>query len=61
MTKLNKFEQHIILEGLKMYSTSMKKEIKKATKAGKNHIFTEGFVDLTSNEIEQKLNTLTLK
>jgi len=61
MAKLTKFEQHVLLEGLKMYSSAIKADIKQATKKGKNHIFTEGYVDMTSKEIEEKLKTLTLK
>lgn len=61
MSKLNKAEQHILLEGLKMYSEAMKKDIKRVTEMGKNHILSESYVDMTSREIEEKLKTLTLK
>jgi len=61
MRKLNKAEQYMLLEGLKMYSAAMKADIKLATKKGKTHIFSESYVDMTSKEIEEKLKTLTLK
>jgi hypothetical protein len=61
MAKLTGLERHILVEGLKMYSTALKKEIKQAKKKGKNHIFTDAYVEITSREIEEKLKTLTLK
>ncbi len=44
-----------------MYSEAMKKDIKRVTEMGKNHILSESYVDMTSREIEEKLKTLTLK
>ena len=61
MTLLNGFEAHLIKLGLAAVSEEMKKEIQNAEKSGRNHIMTEGFVDMTINELRKKINHLTVK
>jgi len=61
MTLLNGFEAHLIKIGLAAVSAQMKKEIQEAEKLGKNHIMTEGFVDMTIDELRKKIKTLTIK
>ena len=61
MEKLTGLELAILAEGLVLYSNSLKKEIKGASKKGKVHLFTDEYVDSTVSEIRRKLKTLTLK
>ena len=55
MAKLVGFETEIVRQGIKLYADLLKADISKATKQGKNHLFTEGYVDLLVKEIEYKL------
>ena len=57
---INEFEAHLIKLGLESVSEEMKKEIQEAKKLGRNHM-TEGFVDMTINELLKKINHLTIK
>ena len=58
---INGFEAHLIKLGLESVSAEMKKEIQEAEKLGRNHIMTEGFVDMTINELLKKIDHLTIK
>ena len=59
MNLLNGFEVHLIKNGLDLVSAQIKEEIQEAEKLGKNHIMTEGFVNMTINEIVRKIDDLT--
>jgi hypothetical protein len=58
MSVLNGYEAHLIKLGLAAVSAKLKKEIQEAEKLGRNHIMTEGFVDMTINELINKVNNL---
>ena len=61
MNLLNGFEVHLIKNGLDLVSSKIKEEIQEAEKLGRNHIMTEGFVDMTMIEILRKIDDLTVK
>lgn len=61
MNLFNGFEAHLIKLGLDSVSKQMKEEIQEAKRKGRNHIMTEGFVDMTINELRKKIYHLTIK
>jgi hypothetical protein len=61
MKLLNGFEAHLIVKGLELVANDMKKDIVDVEKRGGNHIMTEGFVDMTIDELIKKINHLTIK
>ena len=61
MKGFNAFEAHLIKLGLDNASEQMKKEIREAEKLGRHHIMTEGFVDMTINELKEKIKRLKNK
>ena len=61
MAKLSGFEKFIIREGVKMYTDTLKQDIKKATEQGKVHLMSEEYVDMLVSEIESKLKLNTKK
>lgn len=61
MKILTGFEAHLIKLGLEVVSAQTKKEIQDAQQLGRNHIMTEGFVDMTIKELLNKIDHLTIK
>jgi hypothetical protein len=55
MAKLSGFEKFVIREGVKMYTDSLKQDVKIAEVKGKVHMFSEEYVDMIVNDIESKL------
>lgn len=61
MTKLNGFENYMLTTGLEMYRELMIKEIKEVESKGKRSLYTTGWVDMTVNELVEKINQMTKK
>ena len=55
MAKLSGFEKFVIREGVKMYTDSLKQDVKTAEVKGKVHLMSEEYVDMIVNDIESKL------
>lgn len=61
MKKLNLFQRFLISKGLELVSEAYKKDIEEATSRGKNHIFTEAYVDMIIKEALDSVDALTKK
>ncbi len=59
MKKFNQFEAHLIKEGLEAVKQQFIKDIETAKSNGKNHLFSENYVEYIINETLTKLKTLT--
>jgi len=61
MKKFNGYEMWLITEGLKLVAESMKEEIRKTEESGKMPLMNVGFVDRTTNDLIEKVKSLTSK
>lgn len=61
MKKLNDFQLFLITNGLELVAEAYKKDIAEATNKGRNHIFTEGYVDMITKETLEAVQALTKK
>ena len=59
--ELNGFEVYLIKQGLEVVRDGLKQEIRDTEAKGKNHLFTEGYVDMICDELEGKLEVVNLK
>ena len=59
MKKLNAFQLFLITNGLELVAEAYKKDIAEATSKGKNHLFTEGYVDMITKETLEAVTALT--
>jgi hypothetical protein len=59
--ELNGFEAFLIKEGLRIVREQMKQDIRDYESKGKNHIMTEGYVDMICDELESKLKLVNLQ
>jgi hypothetical protein len=56
MKKFNEFEKYLMLEGLTLLAKQMKSEIEQVEKSGKRPLMTSDYVDVTMNELIEKIN-----
>ena len=61
MKKLNDFQFFLLNAGLEMVAEAYKKDIAEATSQGRNHIFSEAYVDMFTKETLEALKALTKK
>ena len=61
MKKLNEFQYFLLNAGLEMVAEAYKKDIAVAKEKGKNHIFSESYVDMFTKETLEALQALTKK
>jgi len=61
MKKFNGHESFMIQEGLKLYAAGLKAEIKEVEDNGRNAFMTQGFVDISVSELNDKVKEMTRK
>jgi hypothetical protein len=61
MKKLNEFQFFLLNAGLEMVAEAYKKDIAEAKDRGRNHIFSEAYVDMFTKETLEALKALTKK
>ena len=61
MKKLNEFQFFLLNAGLNMVAEAYKKDIAEATSKGRNHIFSDAYVDIFTKETLEALKSLTKK
>jgi len=61
MKKLNGFENHYIKEALNMLTTHNEKYVLEAEQDNKRFIYAPGYFTMINNELQEKINNLTLK
>jgi len=61
MKKFNRFEAHLIEQGLKMYIAEIINDIVKMEQEGRRPIMTAGYVRMLERDALEKLKSLTLK
>lgn len=61
MNKLNEFQLFLINAGLEMVAEAYKKDIAEADAKGRNHIFSEAYVDMFTKETLEAVQALTKK
>lgn len=61
MKKFNQYEMYLITEGLKLLGKAMKKEIEAVEADGRMPLMTQGYVDMTIENVVEKVKELTSK
>jgi len=61
MKKLNGFEKHYIQEALNMLTTHNEKYVLEAEQDNTRLIYAPGYFTMINNELQEKINDLTLK
>ena len=61
MKKFNGMESHLIIEALNYYVTQIEKDILEMEKDGKRSIFAPGFYTNISNDLKDKVRSMTKK
>jgi hypothetical protein len=59
MKKLNEFQLFLISAGLELVAEAYKKDIAEAKDRGRNHIFSEAYVDMFTKETLEAVQALT--
>jgi len=59
--KFNGYEMWLITEGLKLVANDMKEGIRKTEESGKMPLMTPGYVDMITNDLIEKVKSLTSK
>lgn len=59
MKKLNEFQLFLISAGLELVAEAYKKDIAEAKDRGRNHIFSETYVDMFTKETLEAVQSLT--